>query len=144
MDYLLQNELAIRSMSPGGSPSLLVTKEDGGIRFCTNYRKVNAVTVSDAYPLPRINDLIDSKHVFKIDLLKGYYQVSLTPRAQQISAFVTPFGLYQCNVMALGMKTAPSTFQRLVNSVIHGLEGTFAYIDDSSWWVRLVIRIDAG
>ena len=65
-----------------------------------------------------------------LDLLKGFWQVPLTDRAKEISAFVTPDGLYQYKVMPFGMKNSPATFQRLINKVIAGLHGCEAYIDD--------------
>jgi hypothetical protein len=89
---------------------------------------------ADSYPIPRIEDCIDkigsAKYVTKFDLLKGYWQVPLTERAKQISAFVTPNGFYQFKVMPFGMKNAPATFQRLINSIIADIDGCEAYIDD--------------
>ena len=67
----------------------------------------------------------------KIDLLKGFYQVPLTERAKELSAFVTPSGLYQYKVMAFSMKNSPATFQRLINSITSGHDGYDAYIDDA-------------
>ncbi|XP_066958860.1 uncharacterized protein [Macrobrachium rosenbergii] len=66
----------------------------------------------------------------EIDLLKGYYQIKLTDRAKEISAFITPFGLFEYKVLPFGMTNAPSTFQRMVHEVIRGLEGVYAYLDD--------------
>ena len=103
-------------------------------RMCTDYRKVNSVTKTDSFPIPRIDDCIDkvgnSKYVTKFDLLKGFWQVPLTDRAKEVSAFATPNGLYQYKVMPFGMKNSTATFQRLVNNVICGLDGCDAYIDD--------------
>ena len=86
VDYLLKHGLATPSKSPWASPCLLVPKEGGSMRFCTDYRKVNTVTVKDSYPLPRVDDVIDAignaKFVKKIDLLKGYYQVELSDNAK--------------------------------------------------------------
>ncbi|XP_064088186.1 uncharacterized protein LOC135202611 [Macrobrachium nipponense] len=134
VEYLLRHGLARPSKSPWASPCILVPKEDGSYRFCTDYRKINNVTIKDSYPLPLIDDLIDSvgqaKFVTKIDLLKGYYQVGLTERAKLISAFITPFGLFQYEVMPFGLTNAPSTFQRLVNFIIQDLEGVYCYLDD--------------
>lgn len=134
VDYLLEQGLAVPSKSPWASPCLLVPKEDGQLRFCTDYRRVNAVTVPDAYPLPRVDDLIDevgqAKYITKIDLLKGYYQIPLTEDAQQISAFITPFGLFHYLVAPFGMRNCPATFQRAMNSLTQGLEGVSVYIDD--------------
>jgi len=108
-------------------------------RFCTDYRKVNAVTKSDSYPIPRVEVCIDrigcALYVSKIDLLKGYWQVPLTPMSKEISAFVTPEGFYQYKVMPFGMKNAPATFQRMINQIVENFEGCEAYIDDfvSTW-----------
>lgn len=132
--YLLDNKLACRSSSPWSSPCLLVPKPDGTSRFCTDFRKVNAVTVPDSYPLPRIEDCIDNigsaRFVSKLDLLKGYWQVPLTPRASIISAFVTPDDFLQYTVLAFGMRNAPATFQRLVNTVLSDVPNCNAYLDD--------------
>jgi len=67
--------------------------------------------------------------VTTLDLLKGYWQVPLTDRAKELSAFVTLQGLYQYCVMPIGMKNAPATFQRMVNKIADGLHGYDAYID---------------
>jgi len=92
---------------------------------------VNAVTKSDSYSIPQVEDCIDrigcAKYVTKLDLLKGYWQVPLTPEVKGISAFVTPEGF---QVMPFGMKNAPATFQRMINNIIKDLEGCEAYIDD--------------
>ena len=66
----------------------------------------------------------------KFNLLKGYWQVPLSEYAKELSAFVTPDGLFQYTVMPFGMRNAPATFQRMINRVISGLEGCAAYIDD--------------
>ncbi len=73
-----------------------------------------------------------AKFVSKLDLLKGYWQVPLTPRAQEITSFITPSGLYSYSVMSFGLRNAPATFQRLMNKVVFGLEGCAVYLDDVS------------
>ena len=134
IQYLLENDLIEPSKSNWSSPCILVPKPDGGYRLCTDYRKVNTVTKTDTYPIPRIDDCIDkignAIYVSKFDLLKGFWQVPLTERAKEISVFVTPDGLFQYKVMPFGMKNSPATFQRLINQVISGLTGCDAYIDD--------------
>lgn len=134
VDYLLKYGLAKFSCSPWSSPCLLVPKSDGTARFCTDYRKVNAVTVPDCFPLPRMEDCVDNlgsaRYVSKLDLLKGYWQVPLTSRASDISAFVTPDSFLQYSVMAFGMRNAPATFQRLINIVLLGVPNCNAYLDD--------------
>lgn len=134
VDYLLKHGLAIPSYSPWSSPCLVTPKSDGTPRFCTDFRKVNAVTVPDSFPLPRIEDCIDSvgsaAYVSKLDLLKGYWQVPLTERASEISAFVTPDHFLQYTVMAFGMRNAPATFQRLMSTVLSGVANCNVYLDD--------------
>ncbi len=134
VDYLLKHDMAKRSHSAWSSPCILVPKPDGTSRLCTDYRRVNAVTVPDSYPLPRIEDCIDrigsAVFVSKLDLLKGYWQVPLTLRASDISAFVTPDNFVQYTVMPFGMCNAPATFQRLVNIVFDDIPTCTAYLDD--------------
>ena len=109
-------------------------KVNVSFRFVTDFRKVNQCTKTDSYPIPRIDDCIDkignAKFVSKFDLLKGYWQVPLTDRAKEISAFCTPDALYQYCVMPFGMKNAPATFQRMVNHIVTDIEGCEAYVDD--------------
>ena len=151
VDYLLDNNLAVPSCSPWASPCLLVPKEDGQLRLCTDYRRLNNVTQPDAYPLPCIDDLIDtvgeSKYISKIDLNKGFYQIPLTENAQTISAFITPFGLYEYKVMPFGMRNSPATFQRTMNFLLQDLDNVQVYLDDiiiySETWYDHVHRLSA-
>lgn len=149
--YMLDHNLVEPSYSSWSSPVVLVKKEDGQPRMCFDYRKVNAVTKTDSFPLPRVEDCIDrvgsARYISKFDLLKGYWQVGLTPRARKISAFVTGDGLYECKVMPFGMKNAAATFQRLMNFITCELEGCVVYIDDlviySDDWETHIKRIRA-
>ena len=151
IDYMMKNDIIEPSSSGWSSPCVLVPKPDKSYRFCTDYRKVNTLSKTDSYPIPRIDDCIDrvgsARYVSKFDLLKGYWQIPLTERAKEVSAFVTPMGLYQYKVMPFGLKNAPATFQRLVNGIISGLEGCEAYVDDlvvySDSWDVHVERIKA-
>ena len=147
--FMLQNELIEPSNSDWSSPCILVPKSDGSYRFCTDYRKVNKVTKTDAYPIPRMDDCIDkigqAKYVTKLDLMKGYWQVPLTKRGCEISGFVTPDGLYCYKVMPFGMKNSGATFQRLMNKVIFELDGVEVYIDDlvvySNTWEHHIAQL---
>ena len=134
VQYMLKNDIIEESQSNWSSPCILVPKHDGGFRFCTDFRKVNDKTKSDSFPIPRIADYIDqignAKFVSTFDMLKGYWQVPLTQRAREISAFVTQSGLYQYKVMPFGMKNAPATFQRMVNKLVRDIDGCVGYIDD--------------
>ncbi len=132
--YLIENGLAVPSCSPWCSPCVLVPKADGTSRFCTDYRKVNKLTKADSYPLPRMDDCIDrigsAKFVTKLDLLKGYWQVPLTERASEISAFATPDAFLQYKILAFGLKNAPATFQHLMNRILANVQNCEAYLDD--------------
>ncbi len=134
IQYMLEKEIAIPSSSDWSSPCLLVAKSDGSVRFCTDFRKLNSVTKPDCFPLPRVDDCVDqvgsAKFVTKLDLLRGYWQVPLSQRAQEMSPFVIPSGLYSYRVMSFGLRNAPATFQRLMNRVVSGLEGCAVYLDD--------------
>ena len=134
VEYMLEHNIAEPSASAWSSPCLLVGKSDGSLRFCTDYRRVNSVTKPDCFPLPRADDCIDrvgaAVYVSKFDMLKGYWQVPLTARAREISAFVTPDAFLSYQVMPFGMRNAPASFQRLVNIVLNGMSDCEAFLDD--------------
>ena len=146
---MLRNGIVEQSHSHWSSPCILVPKPDNTYQFCTDFRQVNALTKSDSYPIPRVDDCIDqigcSQYISKFDLLKGYWHVPLSDRVKEISAFVTPDGLYQYTVMPFGMKNAPATYQRMINKVVAGMKGCGAYIDDlvlySDDWEEHVIQL---
>ena len=124
------------SHSPWASPVVLVKKKDGSLRFCVDYRQLNSITKKDSYPLPRVDDLLDSlsdaRWFSMLDLWCGYWQVELNPVDREKTAFSTTHGLYQFRVMPFGLCNAPSTFQRLMELVLAGLrwEICLAYLDD--------------
>jgi len=149
VNYMLEHGIIEMSQNNWSSPCILVPKSDGSYLFCRDYRKVNSVTKSDSYPIPRVGDSIKrigcAKYVTKLDLLKGYWQVLMTTAAKEISAFVTPKEFYQYKVMPFGMKNAPATFQRMINDNIRDLDGCEAYIDDmvifGSTWEGHLLRV---
>lgn len=136
VEKMLHNGVIQKSSSPWASPVVLVKKKDGKIRFCVDYRKLNKVTKKDAYPLPRIDDLLDRlgrATIFSsIDLISGYWQILLDEKTKEKSAFVTKEGLYEFLVMPFGLSNAPATFQRLMDQVYSGILWDFVmvYLDD--------------
>ena len=103
------------------SPVVLVTMKDGSTLFCVDYRRLNATTVKDVYPLPRIDDslrLLSRQQWFStMDLAYGYWQVAISPGASRKAAFITHAGLFQFRVMPFGLCNVPATFKRLMDHV---------------------------
>ena len=136
VDEMLTGGQIEPSDSPWSAPVVLVTKKDGGTRFCVDYRRLNLATVKDAYPLPRIDDTLDmlaGKQWFStLDLANGYWQVSLSPAARCKTAFATHSGLFQFKVMPFELCNAPATFERLMERVLQGLRWSrcLVYLDD--------------
>ena len=114
------------SSSEWASPIVLVDKKDGTLRLCIDYRRLNAESLADAHPMPQIDDLIDrlgkAKFITTLDLTCGYWQVPMARISRHLSAFTTPFGLFQFRVMPFGLQGAPATFQQLMDKVLQGLE----------------------
>ena len=131
------------SSSEWMSPIVLVPKKDVSLRICVDYRRLKSVSEVDAYPMPRIDELIDrlgtAKFMTTLDLTRGYWQVSVAEDSRQHTAFTTPFGLYQFTVMPFGLQGAPATFQRMMDVLLKGIcSYAEAYLDD------LVISVSPG
>ena len=124
------------SHSPWASPIVLVQKKSGEIRFCVDFRKLNAVTKKDVYPLPRIDDILDSlgsaTYFSTLDLQSGYWQVFMDEVDKEKMAFSSFSGLYEFNVMPFGLCNAPSLFQRIMEIALTGLQWKtcLVYLDD--------------
>ncbi|XP_069100681.1 uncharacterized protein [Pleurodeles waltl] len=139
------------SVSPWCSPVVLVPKPDGSTRFCVDYRAVNNLTYFDAYPMPRIDELIErlgqAKFLSTLDLTKGYWQIPLRKGDKEKTAFATPSGLYQFTVLPFGLHGAPATFQRLMDEILRPFKQyAAAYLDDiviySNTWEEHLTHLD--
>ena len=124
------------SESDWSTPVVIVNKKDGSPRFCLDYRKLNAATKKDAFPLPRIDDALDQlafrKFFCALDLASGYYQLPMHPKDSHKTAFITHEGLYEWLVLPMGLANSPATFQRCMAQVLKGLipDSCLAYLDD--------------
>ena len=136
LDKLQKIKAIELSISPFASPTILVKIIDGTMRLCIEYRNRKSVTKKDSHPLSRIEDIFDtlsgSKFFTTLDLAIRYHQVEVLPEDREKTAFSTPFGLFQYNVMPFGLATAPATFMRLMTMVFRGMlySTCLAYLDD--------------
>jgi len=124
------------SQSNVGPPVLLVPKPDGTLHMSIDYRAVNAITIKDRYPLPHIEDLLNSMHgscwFTKLDLAAGYHQICIATADRQKTAITTKSGLYKWRVLPFGLANAPSQFMRMINGILKPMKRQFivVYLDD--------------
>ena len=136
IQQLLQQQLIETSSSPWGAPVLFVQKQDGTLRAVYDYRALNALTVKNRFPLPRIDDILDqfkgAQYITTLDLIQGYNQLQLHPDDMPLSAFTTPVGHFQWRVLPFGLSNAPSVFSRAMMEVLQPFLGKccLVYLDD--------------
>lgn len=131
--------LELGVIKPGSSdycsPLMLVEVPGKDPQPCVDYRRLNAITKDEVYPLPNIEERVElvskARFISTFDLVRGYWQVPLTGRASRYAAFITPFGTFQPVTMSFGLKNAPFCFSRLMDRVLEGLsEFALPYLDD--------------
>jgi len=138
---MLDDGIIQPSVSQWNAPLLTVPKKvdasgEHKLRIVIDFRKLNELMIGDSFPLPNITDILDqlgnAKYFSTLDLASGYHQIPMATNDKQKTAFSTPYGHYEFNRMSFGLKNAPATFQRLMNSVLTGLQGLkcFVYLDD--------------
>lgn len=131
---MLEADVIEQSNSAWSSPVVLIPKKDGSKRFCVDYRKLNAITITENWPVPRIQDILDrlgeSTWFTTVDLASGYWQVSIDPNSRQKTAFSTPDGHYQFKKMPFGLKNAPTAFNRIIQQILGRLPFVELYFDD--------------
>ena len=126
----------VKSKSAYASPLVVVKKSKGDLRLCVDYRKLYAKTVRDAYPIPRVDDSLESLEGANIcscfDLKSAYTQVRLDVKHQHKTAFSSPWGLYEFTRMPFGLVNAPATFQRIMSNLFREEIFKFmvCYLDD--------------
>ena len=113
IDKMLELGAIQPSASPWASPVVLVEKKDGEICFCVDYRKLNQMARFDAYPMPRVEEVLETvgpaKFISTLDLARGYWQVPMAEESKEKTAFTTPYGLFEFNVMPFGPSNIPET-----------------------------------
>jgi len=121
IDNLLKNKIIRSSCSEFSSPIVLVKKKNGELRLCIDYRELNKRTVRDRYPLPLIDDHLDTlrdKCYFTcIDLKDGFHHIEVEENSRKFTSFTTPLGQYEYCKMPFGLCNGPSKFQRYVNNI---------------------------
>ncbi|CAF5143858.1 unnamed protein product, partial [Rotaria magnacalcarata] len=133
---LLQCELIRPSYSPYAAPALLVAKHDGTWRMVVDYKKLNNITIKDNHPLPNMEQTIQVlgngyQFFSKFDMKSGFWQIPIDEEDRHKTAFITPEGLYEWNVLAQGLKNSPPSFQRVMADILSPCrQFALVYIDD--------------
>ncbi|MCG7869179.1 MAG: reverse transcriptase family protein, partial [Candidatus Thiodiazotropha taylori] len=124
------------STSDWASSPVLIRKRDGNVRWCIDYRGLNKKTVKDVFPLPLVDDCLDtlsgSVWFSKLDANSAYWQINISPEDRHKTAFHTRYGLYEHVKMGFGLCNAPATYARVMNLVLRGLnwKTVLAFLDD--------------
>lgn len=141
IDQMLKDDIIVESKSAWNAPLLLIPKKLDASgkqkwRVVVDYRQLNDITIGDAFPLPNISDILDqlgqAKYFSTLDLASGYHQILTDEKDREKTAFSSNYQHYEYKRMPMGLKGAPGCFQRLMNTVLAGLQGIkcFVYLDD--------------
>lgn len=136
VEDLLKKGFITPSTSPFGAPIMFIVKPSGGYRVVCDWRALNAITVKNRYPMPRIDETLDrlgGANLFtSFDLNSGYFQLVIDPKDCAKTAFTTPMGLYEFKVLGQGLANAPATFQAVMNRLFSSVLNKFVvvYLDD--------------
>ena len=124
------------SSSHAASPVMFVKKPGGGLRFCVDYRGLNAVTIKNRYPLPLINETLNqlskARMFSKLDIISAFNRLRIREGDEKLTAFRTRFGLFEYLVMPFGLCNGPASFQHFINDTLREYLDNFctAYLDD--------------
>ena len=124
------------SKAPYSSPVLFALKANGDLRFCVDYRKLNALTKRNRYPLPLIEEVIGKikgyKHLTRLDIIAAFNKLRIDSSSEDLTTFITTLGAYKYKVLPFGLTNGPSSFQQYINKVLWDFLNDFcqAYLDD--------------
>lgn len=136
VEKLLKEDIIEESSSPWASAYVLVKKKNGEVRFCIDFRKLNSMTKKVVYPLPNIEDCLETlsgKNFFsQIYFRSGSWQIAMDDNSKELTTFRTEDGLYHFKRMPFGLTNAPASFQKMINTVLSGLKGInlLVFVDD--------------
>ena len=136
IERMIQLGVIEPSTGSWASPIVPVSKKDGKICFCVDFRALNSVTRKDAYPIPRIGEVLEllqgAAYFCTLDLASGYWQVPMHEADKEKTATITHLGLYQFTVLPFRLCNAPSTFERMMETLLKGMIGKdcLVYLDD--------------
>src|SRR5438105_9409687 len=121
-EYLTENlkkGYIISSNAPYASPILFAEKKNGSLRFYVDYRKLNAITKRDRYPIPLIDEVlarvVGSKYLTRLDIIAAFNKLRIDPASEDLTTFITSFGAFKYLVMPFGLTNGPATFQHYIN-----------------------------
>jgi hypothetical protein len=138
-EYILDNlhkGFIIPSNTPFASPILMAEKPGGGLRFCVNYHKLNAIIHKDRYPLPLINEILEhiskAKIFTKLDIRQGFHWIHMDPALEDLTTFRSQYSSFKYKVMPFRLTNRPATFQHFMNSIFMDCLDQYltAFIDD--------------
>jgi len=132
----LNKGFIVPSSAPFASPILMARMPSGKLRFCVDYRKLNAISKKDRYPIPLIDELMErlngAKIFTKLDIRQGFHRIRMDPDSEDLTTFRTRYGAYKYRVVPFGITNGPAAFQRFVNSTFFDCLDKFltAFVDD--------------
>lgn len=132
----LQKGFISPSTAPYASPVLFVQKHDGSLRFCVDYRKLNAITIRNRYPIPLIEEVlarvVGCKYLTKLDIIAAFNKLRMHPDSEDFTTFTTSFGAFKYHVLPFGLTGGPASYQQYMNDTLFEYLNDFcqAYLDD--------------
>jgi hypothetical protein len=137
--YLVENlskGFIAQSRCPLAAPILFARKPDGKLRFCVDYRKLNALTKKDRHPIPLLDETLarlSKARIFtKLDIRQAFHRIRIHPDSEDLTTFWTRYGSYKYKVVPFGLTNGPAVYQRYMNTILFDYLNDFCttYLDD--------------